>query len=349
MGPGRGQDKAVLRLVLTPADLARVRFEAHPGPLVDAALAARALRRPPAAPLAHWRAATLPALGHRARPLLALTPPTGPTCTFVQPMCRDLDTGLELVRSTPVRTMRAEIADLAAPATGWLRRLADGDRDARADLRAAAARVYAACVAPVATHLAADREADVSRRCAELGESGLASTLPGLHRSLELRGHELLVRRPFRFTHRSDGLGLVLVPSPFLVDEVRVAATPGEPIVIFYPTGTPVPGRDGEPTPVPGRDGEPPDDPLARLLGGTRAAVLRAVGTGCGTVELARRVRSSPATASEHAAALRAAGLVATTRAGRGVRHRITPLGARLLHRTAPAGGLRPATPPPRS
>lgn len=329
----------MLRLVLTPDDLARVRFEAHPGPLVDAALAARALRRPPAAPLAHWRVATLPALGTRAGPLLALTPPTGPTCTFVQPICRDLDTGLELVRSAPVSIMRAEIADLAAPATGWLRRLADGDRDARADLRAAAARVYAACVAPVATHLAADREADVSRRCAELGESGLASTLPGLHPSLELRGHELLVRRPFRFTYRSDGLGLVLVPSPFLVDEVRVAATPGEPIVIFYPTGTPVPGRDGE----------PPDDPLARLLGGTRAAVLRAVGTGCGTVELARRVRSSPATASEHAAALRAAGLVATSRAGRGVRHRITPLGARLLHRTAPAGELRPATPPPRS
>ncbi len=317
----------MLRIVLTPADLASVRFEADPGPLVDAGLAARALRRPPAAPLAHWHAATRPALGYRGRPLLALTPPAGPTCSFVQPMCGDLEAGLDLVQTAPADVMREEIADLITPPTGWLRQLAGGDRAARAELRAAATRVHAAGVAPVAAHLAADREADVSRRSAELGASGLASTVRGLHRSVELHGHELLVRRPFAFTHRSEGGGIVLVPSPFLVDEVRVAAGPGEPTVIFYPTGTPLPSRDGD----------APDDALARLLGGTRAAVLRAVGTGCGTGELARRVRSSPATASEHAAALRAAGLVATTRAGRGVRHWLTPLGAQLLHRTRSA------------
>jgi DNA-binding transcriptional ArsR family regulator len=328
----------VLRIMLTPADLASVRFEADPGPLVDAGLAARALRRPPAAPLAHWHAATRPALGDRSRPLLALTPPAGPTCSFVQPICPDLDAGLDLVQGAPARVMREEIADLLPPPTGWLRRLSGGDRVARAELRTAVARVHAAAVAPVAGHLAADREADVSRRSAELGASGLAPAVQGLHRTVELRGHELLVRRPFAFTHRSDGRGLVLVPSPFLVDEVRVVAGPDEPTVIFYPTGTPLPSRDGEPV----------EDALARLLGGTRAAVLRAVGTGCGTGELARRVRSSPATASEHAAALRAAGLVATTRAGRGVRHWLTPLGAQLLHRTALPAGVRPATPPPR-
>ncbi|MDQ7904441.1 winged helix-turn-helix domain-containing protein [Phytohabitans sp. ZYX-F-186] len=330
------EDGYVLRIVLTPGDLARVRFEAEPGPLVDTGLAARALRRPPAAPLVHWHAAIRPALGERAGPLLALTPPAGPTCSFVQPICADLDAGLDLVRAAPAQVMREEIADLVTPPTGWLRRLAGGDRAARADLRAAAAQVYAAGVAPVAAHIAADREADVSRRSAELGVSGLASALHGLHRTVELRGHELLVRRPFSFTHRSDGGGIVLVPSPFLVDEVRVVAGPGQPTVIFYPTGTPLPSRDGE----------APEDALARLLGGTRAAVLRAVGTGCGTVELARRVRSSPATASEHAAALRAAGLVATTRAGRGVRHWLTPLGAQLLHRTTrPASSTRPPSP----
>jgi len=314
----------VLRIVLSPADLAGVRFEADPGPLVDAGLAARALRRRPAAPLAHWHAATRPTLGDRAGPLLALTPPTGPTCTFVQPICADLDAALDLVETAPARVMREEISDLLPPPTTWLRRLCDGDRHTRAELRTAAARVHSVAVAPVADHIAADREADISRRSAQLGASGLAAALHGLHRTVELRGHELFVRRPFDFTHRSDGRGIVLVPSPFLVDEIRVSTEPGHPTAIYYPTGTPLPGRDGEAS----------ADALARLLGGTRAAVLRAVGTGCGTVELARRVRSSPATASEHAAALRAAGLVATTRAGRGVRHWLTPLGAQLLHRT---------------
>ncbi len=56
----------MLRIVLSPADLASVRFEADPGPLVDAA-----------------------------------------------------------------QVMREEIADLATPPTGWLRRLAGGDRTAR--------------------------------------------------------------------------------------------------------------------------------------------------------------------------------------------------------------------------
>ncbi|MEV6493544.1 winged helix-turn-helix domain-containing protein [Actinoplanes sp. NPDC051633] len=318
----------MMRIVLRPADLARVRFELDPGPMVDAGLAARALQRPPAATLAHWHAATRPALGAGAGPLLALAPPTGPTCGFVQPLCRDLEASLDMIQHAPVRRIRPEIQDLLPPPTGWLRSLADGDRDARADLRVAAARMYAAGVAPVAAHLATDREADVARRSAALGASGLGSALHGLHPSVELRGQELLVRRPFTFTHRSDGLGIVLVPSPFLVDEVRVATEPGEPTVIFYPTGTPLPSRDGAAS----------EDALARLLGGTRAAVLRAIGTGCGTVELARRVRSSPASASEHAAALRAVGLVATTRTGRGVRHWLTPLGAQLLHRAAPAG-----------
>lgn len=78
------------------------------------------------------------------------------------------------------------------------------------------------------------------------------------------------------------------------------------------------------------------DDPLARMLGGTRAAVLRAVRTGCGTVALSRRIGSSPATASEHVAVLRAAGLLATERVGRGVRHRLTPLGAQVVRRSTP-------------
>ncbi|MFI9207663.1 hypothetical protein ACIGW7_05895 [Streptomyces sp. NPDC053253] len=43
---------------------------------------------------------------------------------------------------------------------------------------------------------------------------------------------------------------------------------------------------------------------------------------------MARRTGISNATASAHAAALRAAGLISTTRTGRSVHHERTPLGA---------------------
>ncbi|MFJ8297128.1 ArsR family transcriptional regulator [Streptomyces sp. NPDC094447] len=57
------------------------------------------------------------------------------------------------------------------------------------------------------------------------------------------------------------------------------------------------------------------------------------------TTDLARRTGVSNATASAHAAALRGAGLITTTRTGRSVHHERTPLGALLL--ADPAAGSR--------
>jgi DNA-binding transcriptional ArsR family regulator len=51
------------------------------------------------------------------------------------------------------------------------------------------------------------------------------------------------------------------------------------------------------------------------------------------TSELALTLGISVASASTHAKTLRAAGLVATRRAGKAVRHVATPLGLRLLRR----------------
>ena len=54
------------------------------------------------------------------------------------------------------------------------------------------------------------------------------------------------------------------------------------------------------------------------------------------TTDLARELRISLATMSAHTKTLRAAGLIVTTRAGKAVRHSITPLGARLLQSCTP-------------
>jgi DNA-binding transcriptional ArsR family regulator len=62
--------------------------------------------------------------------------------------------------------------------------------------------------------------------------------------------------------------------------------------------------------------------------------VLAAVDQGCSTTELSRRVAVSIASASEHAAVLREAGLLHSRRQGSQVLHTVTSLGASLLTRS---------------
>ncbi|MEU8191559.1 winged helix-turn-helix domain-containing protein, partial [Micromonospora carbonacea] len=72
-------------------------------------------------------------------------------------------------------------------------------------------------------------------------------------------------------------------------------------------------------------------DALAALLGRTRAAVLEATDAGCTTGEVARRLRISPAAASQHATVLRNAGLLVSHRDRNTVLHTLTPLGRAIL------------------
>jgi DNA-binding transcriptional ArsR family regulator len=75
-----------------------------------------------------------------------------------------------------------------------------------------------------------------------------------------------------------------------------------------------------------------PDAALSDVLGRSRAEILRLLGDGeRSTAELAGAVRISPSRASQCASALRAAGLVATRRTGRSVRHGLTGRGRRML------------------
>jgi DNA-binding transcriptional ArsR family regulator len=70
---------------------------------------------------------------------------------------------------------------------------------------------------------------------------------------------------------------------------------------------------------------------LASLIGQTRAAMLESIGDGGTTTDLARRVGVSPASASEHAAIMRAAQLIRSRREGNRMVHELTSLGLSLL------------------
>jgi DNA-binding transcriptional ArsR family regulator len=65
---------------------------------------------------------------------------------------------------------------------------------------------------------------------------------------------------------------------------------------------------------------------LAALLGTTRAAALAAIGDGCSTTDLARRVGVSAAAASQHATVLRNAGLITSHRDRNVMMHTVTAL-----------------------
>lgn len=152
---------------------------------------------------------------------------------------------------------------------------------------------------------------------------GPAAVLGGLTPGIRWRGEVLEMDHWRDEEIRPAGRGLMVIPGVFWRGPgLRVADLPCPALV--YPIAT----------------GVPDIDPLARLLGPTRAKVLLAIVTGPSTSGLARLTGISAASASEHAAVLRDSGLVATGRRGRAVRHRLTPLGLALLApHTARSGG----------
>lgn len=115
----------------------------------------------------------------------------------------------------------------------------------------------------------------------------------------------------------AGGRGVLLVPGYFK-DQPSVCEHGSAPVAVSYPVQRLV--SVVEPAP-----------PLGDLLGRTRAAVLAAANGGRSTTEVAQAVGISMASASQHTAVLRAAGLITTRRTGAAVEHTMTPLGRSLF------------------
>ena len=204
----------------------------------------------------------------------------------------------------------------------WLRPLADGDPEAMETVVRALRDFYLACVAPFWPHIVATFRADVAERTGVLATGGLAEVLGTLHETLAWRDNSL--ERSWRNGDCTlGGQGVQLLPSALWTGPPLFADHPPEAggYALIYPARPVV--TDGE---------IPRSRDLAGLLGHTRAAVLRALRTPRSTTELAACVGTSAPSASEHATALRASGLVQTVRRGRGVNHSLTPLGRSLLN-----------------
>ncbi|MFG1672746.1 ArsR/SmtB family transcription factor [Micromonospora sp. NPDC049282] len=321
-------------LRLNATDLSRTVLHAGPAALVELAMAAqRLVLADVPTHLTAWRARTRAALRPDMRPYLDLcrTPYLLPDFLTPPRFDGDFASLVDRVAGTPDEVLAAELSPLvesgALPAR--VAPLAAGEAAARARLRAAMLAFHGVALAPYWAEVETAVRADRAVRGHVLADGGLDRVLRDLSPYLAWAetgksyalSYRCAVADDIELTPGGRGLTLVpchLAPQPFLL------ADPTGPLVLVYPIR-------------PGPEHLRSRAPLADLLGRTRAAVLAATADAPGTSQLARRVGVSAATASEHAATLRAAGLITTRRAGASVRHCLTPLGEQLLRAGGPA------------
>ncbi|GAA0944379.1 ArsR/SmtB family transcription factor [Virgisporangium aurantiacum] len=296
----------MLRLRFSPSDLGRVRLRGTLGPLVETLLALQTLGSRDLGPYGEWRRrvlARLPSVAAAARSL----PPGAAAGLYAQ--------------AGPAATV--EQAMLA------LRRSHTSGRREHGRLAALLAVSYESGIAPNWPAMLAHLDAEYANRARVLAEGGIDRLFGTLHPGLWWRPPVLELHGPsVGGDHDLAGRGLDVVPAVFCLGVPEIFLPVSGPAVLIYPAGA-----DPATTPRSAPADAAVPDGLADLLGQTRAAVLVALAGGSTTGELARKLRISPAGASQHATVLRRAGLILSTRRGNSVLHTLTPLGSALLNR----------------
>jgi DNA-binding transcriptional ArsR family regulator len=170
---------------------------------------------------------------------------------------------------------------------------------------------------------------EIEARSMDLGCYGVDHVLATLHPRLAWE-HPVLTLKAASVQPTVEvnlnGRGLILVPSAYWRSTFATKLNAWDPLVVVYPLKVHHRGQG----PIPARR-----DALSDLMGRTRTSVLVTLlsSPGLSTSALAQVCGISAASASEHARALRRAGLLSTTRRGRQVEHELSNLGRRLVER----------------
>ncbi|MEU4194720.1 winged helix-turn-helix domain-containing protein [Kribbella sp. NPDC026611] len=327
----------MLRIHFTGQDLARTTVAEEPDPMWEILLSLHQLQgRDGAAHYGNWRERARRSLPRSAVRLLQLAPPRGYSPDFLTPADRsgNFDEALDKVLSTPSQRLQEDLELLAVrrPRTAWTRELATGRSDAVHGLGQALRVYHHYAVEPYWESIRSLVRTDHQQQVSNMSGAGVAELLQQLHPSVRWKAPVLEISgfSVDRDVHL-DGRGLRLQPSVFCWRTPTKLHHPDLPPVLVYPVQY-APGMLRR-TSLDERS-----QPLAALLGATRAAALEAIADGCTTTELAGRCQISLAGASRQAGILRDAGLISTRRAGQAVRHDLTPLGKAVL-----TGGFAPA------
>ncbi len=242
------------------------------------------------------------------------------------------DVGLDALRGIRPERMRRELQLLGAgaPTTPRLRDFMEGGTKQLPRLMGELRAYHRAAVEPYWTHIQAQIEAERAARGRALLDGGADELLASLPPMLRWRAPVLECDYPVDRDVRLRGRGLLLQPSFFCRRTAVTLHDPELPPVLVYPAAAQLASAPGS-----GEAARPAEEQrhrtLGKLVGHTRSVVLRAIGDGATTSELARRAGVSLASASQHACVMREAGLVTTLRRGNAVLHTVTPLGAALL------------------
>jgi DNA-binding transcriptional ArsR family regulator len=320
----------VWRIHFTEDDLARIQISPTLGPMAETVMAVSLLKcsMQPRNLFSEWRGQVQGKITPRMRPLTALIPPDcrGVDLLTLTGVVPTIEQGVRKLLDIPREHMLVEMDYVdrrhRLPATAW----ATAETDGREDLADATRAAYQALVQPYWPRIHACLHAEQAARRRTLAREGAGRLLASLQgRMIRWRPPVLEVLVPGHTDLYLDGRGLALVPSVFVGKHPALHENP----------------NDEQETPrliLPAADNghlwngpRPRGAALAALVGKNRAAVLRNILDGCTTTELADRAGISLAAASQHAAVLRGAGLIASRRQGRAVLHVLTPLGAELL------------------
>jgi DNA-binding transcriptional ArsR family regulator len=325
--------RLMLRIHFLPEDLARTHVVVNPDPLWETVLSLQCLLNGDGRLVFRkWRQRLHGRLPEGVEQLLLpLSPPLGSFADFLTPAAGalGLEAGLESVLSTPRRLIRKDLDTLSQrrPLPGWTRALGDGDTDTLRQVARAMRAWYDTGVAPYLSQIRAHVDADTVVRSRLLRHGGIESVLADL--PAPLRWQPPVLETPYvdeRDLHL-NGRGLRLVPSFFCWGKAVTFIDPDMPPTLVYPIQHDLMWMERGDAPV--RRGE---RELTALLGSTRAAVLCTIAEGpFSTTEVARRLRISRPSASEHTTVLRQATLVTTQRHGNMSLHSITSLGVALL------------------
>ncbi|MDG4828111.1 DUF5937 family protein [Solwaraspora sp. WMMD1047] len=246
-------------------------------------------------------------------------PPAGVGLSFVEE--------LALFRATPLDQAREELArNLAGhrPPPEYARRILDSP-DVVDRLADAVEAAWVTLIEPDWPRLRAVLERDVVQRAGRLATYGWAAALadldPGLSWESDGPTGTIVAMPHDPETHRLNGRGLLFVPTVFGTLSISVEL-PWPPAICYRARG------------VADLLGPPPadrtPDGLDRLVGPTRATLLRALAVPATTSQLVAQLGLALGTIGDHLAVLRDAGLVRRTRLGQAVRYERTVVGDAL-------------------
>ena len=317
-------------LRFTQGDALRCRFGASP--LWETMSAVRVLNGSKHQPLyAGWvetkRGA---AAGLDLRGLKAVQPRVGFTPDFLTPPPKasraKFATEIARVRSTPLERVRTELIrsrdELSNPAAPAINRMLEDLAGTRERLADEIESAWITLIQPDWPLISRVLEDDIAYRGQQLTDGGLAALFDDLHPTLTWEDDRLIATR-YRSEDRDlTGQGLLLAPGVFAWPYLVIVVDPSyQPTLVYPARGA---ARLWSDAPA-------PPDPLARLLGRTRATLLVALDPPATTSALSTQYGLALATVAEHLSALYDAGLATRRRTGHQVHYRRTEVGQAVI------------------